>query len=101
VDLFSDSMGVVAVAANPVLTAATKHLEIADFYVRELVQRGIVTVSYIRTVFMLADVLTKPLGPGKFFNFIGIIMGLIREDGTVVGEGVTQDGPDKPSILPS
>ena len=61
-------MGVVAVAANPVLSAATKHLDIADFYVRELVQRGIVTVSYIRTD-MLADVLTKPLGLGKFFNF--------------------------------
>ena len=85
---------VVAVAANPVFTAATKHLEIADFIVRELVQRGIVTVSYIRTVFMLAGVLTKPLGPGKFFNFIGIIMGLIREDGAIVNGEVTQGGPE-------
>ena len=115
VDLFSDSMGVVAVAANPVLSAATKHLDIADFYVRELVQRGIVTVSYIRTVYMLADVLTKPLGPGKFFNFIGIIMGLIREDGTRANGEKTQGGPDveqrrtsfgrgmgrRPSVLPS
>ena len=42
VSLFSDSMGVVAVAANPVTHAATKHLEIADFYVRELVERSIV-----------------------------------------------------------
>ena len=31
VDLFSDSLGVVAVAKNPVLSSATKHIEIADF----------------------------------------------------------------------
>ena len=72
VSLFSDSMGVVAVAANPVTHAATKHLEIADFYVRELVERSIVTVAYVRTAFMLADVLTKPLGPDKFFRFVGL-----------------------------
>ena len=35
VDLFSDSLGVVAVATNPVLSSATKHIEIADFFVRE------------------------------------------------------------------
>ena len=40
VDLFTDSMGVVAIARNSVLTSATKHIEIADFYVRELVTRG-------------------------------------------------------------
>ena len=78
--LFSDSMGVVAVSANPVLSSATKHVEIADFFVRELVERQIVTVSYVCTAYMLADVLTKPLGPGKFFSFIGIILGILREN---------------------
>ena len=77
---FSDSMGVVAVSANSVLSAATKHIDIADFFVRELVERQIVTVSYVRTTYMLADVLTKPLGPGKFFSFIGIILGILREN---------------------
>ena len=49
VDLFSDSMGVVAVAKNPVLSSATKHVDIADFFVRELVKNGIVSVSFVRT----------------------------------------------------
>ena len=79
VSLFSDSMGVVAVSANPVLSSATKHVDIADFFVRELVERQIVTVSYVRTTYMLADVLTKPLGPGKFCSFIRIILGIILE----------------------
>ena len=69
-----------SVSANPVLSAATKHIDIADFFVRELVERQIVTVSYVRTTYMLADVLTKPLGPGKFFSFIGIILGILREN---------------------
>lgn len=56
VDLFSDSQGVVAVSANPVLSAATKHVEIADFYVRELVERGLITVTYVKTDYMVADV---------------------------------------------
>ena len=80
-DLFSDSMGVVAVSANNVLSSATKHVDIADFYVRELVQSGVVTVSYVKTAFMVADVLTKALGPEKFFYFVGIIMGLRRGSG--------------------
>ena len=50
VSLFSDSMGVVAVSANPVLSSATKHVDIADFFVRELVKRQIVTVSYAHNI---------------------------------------------------
>ena len=83
VDLFSDSMGVVAVSKNPVLSSATKHIEIADFFVRELVQNKIVTVSFVRTAVMVADVLTKALGADKFFRFMGIIFGVLRpEDAT-------------------
>ena len=75
VDLFTDSMGVVALSRNSVLSSATKHIEIADFFVRELVERGIVTVAHIPTTSMVADVLTKPLAKLKFFRFISTIMG--------------------------
>ena len=98
VSIFSDSMGVVAIAANPVLSSATKHVEIADFFVRELVERQIVTVSYVRTTYMLADVLTKPLGPGKFFTFIGIILGVIRESGDPPDRGEQAKGPRRGTL---
>ena len=57
-------------------------MEIADFYVRELVARGIVTVAHVPTAFMLADVLTKPLARIKFFRFINAILGVapLQED---------------------
>ena len=78
IDLFTDSMGVVSIARNSVLTSATKHMEIADFYVRELVTRGIVTVAHVQTGLMLADVLTKPLAKIKFFRFINAILGIAK-----------------------
>ena len=66
VDLFTDSMGVVAMARSSALSAATRHIEVADFYVRELVKRNIVTVSHVSTGEMLADVFTKALAAPKF-----------------------------------
>ena len=66
VDLFTDSMGVVAMARSSALSSATRHIEVADFYVRELVARSIVTVSHVPSGEMLADVLTKALPSPKF-----------------------------------
>ena len=59
-------MGVVAIARSSALSAATRHIEVADFYVRELVKRNIVTVSHVPTGEMLADVFTKALAAPKF-----------------------------------
>ena len=36
-------MGVVAISRSSALSSATRHIEVADFYIRELVNRGIVT----------------------------------------------------------
>ena len=66
VDLFTDSMGVVAIARSSALSSSTRHIEVADFYVRELVARNIVTVSHAPSGEMLADVLTKALASPKF-----------------------------------
>jgi hypothetical protein len=65
-DLFTDSMGVVAMSRSSALSSATRHIEVADFYVRELVRRGMVTVSHVPTGEMLADALTKALSAPKF-----------------------------------
>ena len=82
-----------SVSANPVLSAATKHVEIADFYVRELVERGLITVTYVKTDYMVADVLTTPLAKVKFYRFIGVILGLLRDDGTPTVAGLSSDFP--------
>ena len=63
IDLFSDSKGAIAMAYNPVQRSASKHIDLADHYLRELQELGTVTISWICTEDMTADVLTKALPP--------------------------------------
>ena len=67
--LFSDSMGAVAMNTNPVLHKASKHVEIADHYARELVARGLITIQWISNKEMDADAFTKPLARQLFDKF--------------------------------
>jgi hypothetical protein len=61
IDLFSDSKGAIALTYNPVQRAASKHIDLADHYAREQQEQGVITISYVKTQDMIADILTKPL----------------------------------------
>ena len=66
IDLFSDSQGAIAMTYNPVNRAASKHIEVAHHYAREQQDRGTITITYVNTRDMLADILTKALGNADF-----------------------------------
>ena len=74
IDLFSDSTGAIAMNHNPVQHEANKHCDLADHFAREQVERGIITISHVSTQNMLADLLTKSLGPNDFTRLVGQIM---------------------------
>ena len=74
IDLFSDSTGAIAMNHNPVQHEANKHCDLADHFAREQVERGIITISYVPTEMMLADILTKPLPPISFNKFVSQYM---------------------------
>ena len=74
VPLFSDNQGSIGMCLNPVQSSASKHIEVADHYARECVDRGFVTVSYVPTDKMVADILTKPLPPPKFTYFRDLLV---------------------------
>ena len=57
------------VKMNPIQHDKTKHVEMKYHYVREMVQRRAVELWYVPTDEQIADVLTKPLGRGKFVYF--------------------------------
>ena len=59
--LWSDSKGAISQTNNPTQRAATKHIEIADHYLREQSDMGRLEVNYIPTTEMVADIFTKPL----------------------------------------
>ena len=75
IDMFSDSTGAISLCTNPVGRAKHKHVDLADHYARELFENGIITITFVPTDEMVADIFTKPLAEGKFKKFSKAIMG--------------------------
>lgn len=61
VPVFSDNIACIALAKDPIAHSRTKHIEVRYHYIRQLVAYGKMTLTYLRTEDMLADILTKPL----------------------------------------
>ena len=75
ITLWSDSKGGIFQCYNPCNRAATKHVDVADHYTREQVERQRITVSYIETEDMVADIFTKPLPRQAFSKLVQVLMG--------------------------
>jgi len=65
ITIFADIEGSMALAQNPELHSRTKHIGIQHHFVREKVTSQEVTLEYLPTRDMLADLLTKPLARDK------------------------------------
>ena len=66
--LWSDSKGSIAQSYNPTNRAATKHVDVADHYIREQVEKQRVSVAFCPTEAMIADIMTKPLPRPAFLR---------------------------------
>ena len=64
--IYEDSQGSIKMTHNPVLHSRTKHIDIRYHYIRETVAEGTVVLQYCPTKDMMADILTKPMGKGRF-----------------------------------
>ena len=53
---------------NAEFHSRTKHIDVQYHYIREAIEDGLVTVSYIPTNEMAADSLTKPLPREQFLS---------------------------------
>jgi hypothetical protein len=65
VNIYADNQGAIKLLKNPVISARSKHIEVAYHFARERVQRGDVEFKFVRSEEMLADVLTKALPKPK------------------------------------
>ena len=64
--LYQDNQSVISLSANPINHKRSKHYRIAMHYVRDLVVREVVKITYLNTECMTADILTKALAEGRF-----------------------------------
>ena len=67
--IFCDNQSCVKLSENPVFHDRSKHIEIKNHYIMDIVQRGAVKLLYVVTDEQIADVLTKPLARVKFEYF--------------------------------
>jgi hypothetical protein len=56
-----DHTSAINISMNPVQHSRTKHIDIRDHFLRDLVESQVVSLSFIPTDNQLADILTKPL----------------------------------------
>ncbi|VDC06996.1 unnamed protein product [Peniophora sp. CBMAI 1063] len=70
IEISSDNQGAVFIASNPVTEKRSKHIDIRYHYIREVISRGLVDVTYISGEDNPADLLMKNLGRVKFAKFL-------------------------------
>ena len=63
--LHMDNKSAIQVAKNPEHHGRMKHLDLRFFWLRDQVEKKVISVAYIPTDTMPADILTKPLGRVK------------------------------------
>ena len=63
--LFSDNQSAIAIASNPIYHHGTRHINFKYHFVRDHVESKLITLQYLQTDKMQADLLTKNLTEGK------------------------------------
>lgn len=70
ITLYEDNQSTMKLAANPILTHRTKHIDTRHHFVRECVDTGVYILKYVPTKEMVADILTKPLSAKTHQYFV-------------------------------
>ena len=63
--VYYDNSSTIDISKNLVQHSKTRHIEIRYYFIRELVERKVVTLEYIPTKCQNVDIFTKPLDRSK------------------------------------
>lgn len=77
VNVYEDNQSCISVTVEPRKHKRMKHVEIQNFFVRELVDKGRIRLNYLQTEDQGADILTKGLAMPRFFK-LRRILGVIN-----------------------
>ncbi|XP_053691533.1 uncharacterized protein LOC128740051 [Sabethes cyaneus] len=68
--LFEDNQGCICFAKAERSSGRVKHIDTKGHFIKDLCERKIVGLTYCPSTKMVADALTKPLGPSLHSNFV-------------------------------
>ena len=69
----------ISITKNPVQHSRTKHIDVRYHFIRDHVEKGDVSISFISTDYQWADIFTKPLAEDRF-TFIRREIGMLNKD---------------------
>jgi hypothetical protein len=67
--IYCDNHSCIELSENSVFHGKSKHNEMRYHYVRDMVQKNILSIQYVLTTEQTKDILTKPLSLTKFVYF--------------------------------
>jgi len=76
--IYEDNTGAIFLVKNAQVGLRTKHIDIRHHFIRELWQKGLINVEYIKSEDNVADVLTKNVTVDLFGKLVpGLLSGMI------------------------
>jgi hypothetical protein len=63
--IHGDNQGAIALSRSSVFHNRSKHIDIQYHFIRSMLSDGIISIDYLPTISMLADILTKSLAPAR------------------------------------
>lgn len=73
IKVFNDNQGALKLSANNVFHNRTKHIDVRYHFCRDCVNNKIVSLQYLETARMPADLLTKSLDSVKHYRFMEML----------------------------
>jgi len=64
--LYCDNLSAINISKNPIQHSKTKHIDIRDHFIRDLVEDKEVTLEHVNTKEQLANIFTKALDVKQF-----------------------------------
>ena len=90
--LYMDNQAAIKIAENSTDHTRSKHIDIKYYYTRELVEKNIIKLVYIRSNNNLADRFTKPLENTKFSQFKRSVLRGVSGNGGVLEHRINEAG---------
>jgi hypothetical protein len=59
--LYCDNLSAINISKNPIQHSRTKHIDIQHHFIRDLVEKNIVTLEHVTSEEQIADIFTKAL----------------------------------------